>query len=103
QGKSAGPVSAYSIDKTSGKLTPLNQVSSASPGPCHLIVDPTGKALLVANYSGGSFASFPIAADGKLGQAVSFIQETGSSVNKQRQGAPHGHSVVLAKNNRFAL
>ena len=103
QGKAAGSVSAYSIDKASGKLTPLNQVSSAGTGPCHLIVDPTGKTLLVANYAGGSFASFPIGTDGKLGQAVSFIQETGKGPDKERQGAPHGHAVMLSKNNKFAL
>src|SRR4051812_4799345 len=40
-GKKAGSVSAYSIDKSNGKLTPLNTVSSASPGPCHVVVDAT--------------------------------------------------------------
>jgi 6-phosphogluconolactonase len=103
QGKRAGAVSAWSIDRATGKLTLLNQVSSASPGPCHLIVDATGKTLMVANYAGGSFASFPIAADGKLGEAASFIQEQGSSVDKGRQDQPHGHSVNLPKNNKFML
>jgi 6-phosphogluconolactonase len=102
-GKQAGSVSAYSIDKATGKLTLLNTVSSASPGPCHVAVDATGKAVLVANYAGGSFASFPVMPDGKLGEAASFIQEQGSSVNKQRQSAPHGHSVVVTKNNKFVL
>src|ERR1700733_10694369 len=50
QGKRAGSVTAYSIDRATGKLTELNQVSSGGPGPCHLIVDATGKTLLVANY-----------------------------------------------------
>jgi 6-phosphogluconolactonase len=103
QGKKAGSVSAYSIDKATGKLTPLNTVSSASPGPCHVVVDATGKAVLVANYAGGSFASFPVQADGKLGEAASFIQETGSGPDKSRQQQPHGHSVVLTKNNKFVL
>jgi 6-phosphogluconolactonase len=103
QGKKAGAVTAWSIDKATGKLTMLNQVSSASPGPCHLIVDATGKTLMVANYAGGSFASFPIGADGKLGEATSFIQETGSSVDKGRQAQPHGHSVNLPKSNKFML
>ena len=103
QGKKAGFVSGYSIDKASGKLTLLNQVSTASPGPCHLIVDATGKTLIVANYSGGSFTSFPVRADGKLGEAASFIQETGSSIDKLRQGEPHGHAVEVTKNNRFVL
>jgi 6-phosphogluconolactonase len=103
QGKKSGAVSAYSIDKTTGKLTLLNQVSSASPGPCHLVVDATGKSVLVANYAGGSFASFPLQADGKLGEAASFHQMTGSSVDQSRQKAPHGHSIILTKNNKFAI
>ncbi len=103
QGKRTGAVSAYSIDKASGKLTLLNQVSSASPGPCHLVVDATGKAVLVANYAGGSFSSFPVGADGRLGEAASFIQETGSSINPNRQKEPHGHSIILTKNNKYAI
>ena len=103
EGKRTGSVSAYSIDRATGKLTLLNQVSSGGPGPCHVSVDGTGKTVLVANYGGGSFASFPVQADGKLGEAASFIQEKGSSVNKERQGAPHGHDIVVTKNNKFAL
>jgi len=102
-GKRAGSVTAYSIDKASGKLTQLNQVSSGGPGPCHVAVDPTGKTVLVANYAGGSFASFPVQADGKLGEAATFLQEQGSSVNKQRQASPHGHELVPTKNSKFAL
>jgi 6-phosphogluconolactonase len=103
QGKSAGAATAWSIDRATGKLTQLNQVSTASPGPCHLIVDATGKMLMVANYAGGSFASMPIGADGKLGEVATFIQEHGSSADKSRQSEPHGHSVNLTKNNKFML
>jgi 6-phosphogluconolactonase len=103
QGKKAGSATSYAVDRTSGKLTQLNQVSTGGPGPCHLIVDATGKTLLVANYAGGSFASFPIMADGKLGEAASLVQDTGSSIDKARQGEPHGHSVNLPKSNKFML
>jgi len=103
QGKKAGSVTSYSVDHATGKLTQLNQVSTQSPGPCHLIVDATGKTLMVANYFGGSFTSFAIASDGKLGEAASFIQLQGSGVNKDRQSAPHGHSVNLPKSNKFML
>ena len=103
QGKKAGSVTSYSVDHASGKLTQLNQVSTQSPGPCHLIVDATGKTLMVANYAGGSFTSFPIGADGKLGEAASFVQLQGTGPDKGRQGEPHGHSVNLPKNNKFML
>jgi 6-phosphogluconolactonase len=103
QGKKAGSVSAYSIDKSSGKLTLLNRVSSGASGPCHIVVDATGKAVMVANYSGGAFASFPVQADGKLGEAASVEVLKGSSMDKSRQNEPHAHSVVLTKNNKFML
>ena len=103
QGQPAGSVTAYSIDKASGKLTQLNQVSTKSPGPCHLIVDATGKTLMVANYAGGSFTSYLIGADGKLSEATSFIQEHGTGPNKARQEQAHGHSVNLPKSNKFML
>ena len=103
EGQLAASVSAFSIEPASGRLTLLNRVSTRGPGACHLAADRTGKELLVANYGGGSVASFPIAADGRLGAAVSFIQHTGSSVNPQRQQGPHAHSVNLSRDNRFNI
>src|ERR1044071_6920529 len=61
QGKKSGAVTSFSIDRQTGKLTSLNQQPSGGDSPCHLNVDATGKALLVANYGGGSCAAFPIA------------------------------------------
>jgi 6-phosphogluconolactonase len=49
-----GSVSAFSIDRATGKLTALNTVSTKGNGPCHLAVDHTGKTLLAANYDCGS-------------------------------------------------
>lgn len=102
-GKRSGAVSAFSIDAKSGKLTLLNTVPSGGGGPCHLIVDKTGKTLLVANYGGGSVASFPVKADGSLGEAASFFQHSGSSANPQRQKGPHAHSTTISPDNRFAF
>ncbi len=102
-GKKTGGVSALEIEPASGALTLLNQQSSGGAGPCHLIVDNVGKNVLVANYGGGSVACLPIAADGKLGPASSFIQHQGASVNKQRQEAPHAHSINLDAAGKFAV
>jgi hypothetical protein len=41
-----GSVSAFSIDRATGKLTALNTVSTKGNGRCHLAVDHTGKTLL---------------------------------------------------------
>ena len=101
RGQKAGAVSAFQIDRASGELVFLNQVSSVGAGPCHLVVDQSGRSVLVANYGGGSVTALPIGADGRLGAASAFIQHHGSSVNPRRQEAPHAHCVNLDAANRF--
>ncbi len=102
-GKKSGAVSAFAIDPKTGDLSLLNQQPSGGADPCHVIVDKQGKNVLVANYNGGSVSVLPIDADGKLKEATAFIQHQGSSVNKQRQAAPHAHSINLDAANRFAF
>jgi 6-phosphogluconolactonase len=66
-------------------------------------VDHTGKDVLVANYDGGSVAVMPVNVDGSLHEASAFVQHTGSSVNKERQEAPHAHCMFTSPDNSFAL
>ncbi len=89
--------------KANGALTRLNSVSSGGGGACHLVVDKTGKSLIVANYGSGSVAAFPLAADGRLGEAAVVMKHSGSSVDPRRQRGPHAHAVVLSADNRFAF
>ena len=77
EGRPTGGVSAFSIDPATGKLKLLNQKSSLGAGPCHLVLDKTGRNLLVANYDSGSVAVFPVAADGHLGESTDFVQHSG--------------------------
>jgi 6-phosphogluconolactonase len=102
-GPNSGGVSAFSIDRATGKLSFLNEVSSRGADPCYITVDPSGKYALVANYTGGSIAAFPIAADGKLGEASAFVQHTGHGINPKRQEAPHAHSIDLSPDEHFAF
>jgi 6-phosphogluconolactonase len=102
-GPNSGGVSAFSIDRATGKLTFLNEVPSRGADPCYITVDKTGKYVLVANYTGGSVAVFPVLADGKLGEASSFVQHIGHGTNPQRQEGPHAHSIDLSPDNRFAM
>lgn len=102
-GGKTGAVSAFSVDPDTGKLVLLNQQASGGAGPCHLVVDRTGKNVLVTNYGGGSVACLPIRTDGRLGEATAFIQHRGSSINRRRQQGPHAHSVNLDAANRFAF
>ena len=103
EGRPVGSVTAFRIDSKSGKLILLNQQPSGGAGPCHLAVDAAGKCLLVANYGSGSIAALPIQAGGALGQPHAIIQHQGSSLNPQRQDAPHAHFITPDPANRFAL
>jgi 6-phosphogluconolactonase len=103
EGRPGGLVSAFKIDGSTGRLTPINHQSSAGAGPCHLTLDKQGRHAFVANYGGGSVAVLPIAADGRLGAATAVVQHTGSSVHPERQNRPHAHCVTLDSSNRFAF
>jgi len=84
-------------------LTFINEVASRGADPCYIIVDKSGKHVLVANYTGGSVAVFPILAGGKLGEATAFVQHTGHGADPKRQEGPHAHSIDLSPDNRFAF
>ncbi len=99
--KTNGSISSFTIDRKTGAITFLNKIDSGGGGPCHLVVDKTGKMLFVANYGSGSVASFAIKPDGSIGERTGFDQHTGSSVDPARQKGPHAHAVVLSPDNRF--
>ena len=102
KGPNSGGVSAFAVDRATGKLTFLNELPSLGADPCYIIVDKEGKHVLVANYTGGSVAVFPIKDDGSLGEASAFVQHTGHGTNPQRQEGPHAHSIDLSPGERFA-
>ncbi len=98
----SGSVSAFRIDKATGKLTLLNTVSSKGAWPCHLNLDASGKMLAVANYKSGVVASFPVNQDGSLGEAVTVNQNSGTNITEPEQG-PLSHSVDFSPDNRFLI
>jgi len=102
KGPNSGGVSAFSIDRATGKLTFLNEMPTRGADPCYVTVDKTGKYALVANYTGGSIAVFPIREDGSLGEASAFVQHTGHGADPKRQEGPHAHFIDLSPDNRFA-
>ena len=103
RGGQTGAVSAFAIGTDSGVLTLLNQQASGGAGPCHLEVDPSGRCLLVANYSGGTVAAFPLAADGRIEPASQIVAHAGRSVHPQRQNKPYAHFITPSPDGRFAL
>ena len=74
QDQPTGTVSAFAVDYKTGQLTFLNKKPTRGTDPCHLIVDKTGKHVLLANFMSGSVCVLPIQDDGSLGDASDFIQ-----------------------------
>ena len=115
QGTNSGSVSAFSIDRSNGHLTLLNEVSSQGAGPCHLSVHPSGRYVLVANYAGGTVAVLPIRPDGALGPA-SDVKPGQGTVNRTRATSapagsfamsghdrPHAHMIQADPSGEFVL
>lgn len=103
EGKPGGSVSAFSVDPQTGGLRLLNQQPTHGGSPCYVAVDAKSRFVLTANYGGGSLSVHPILPGGKLGPSTDFVQHYGSGPNKQRQEAPHTHSIVLDPANRYAF
>jgi 6-phosphogluconolactonase len=95
---------AFRVEPDKKSLFPIATPQKAGgKAPCHLVVDATGRTLLVANYHTGVVASLPILPGGGLGAAGSIIQHQGSSIDPERQSSPHAHCVVLSPDNRFVF
>lgn len=72
--------------------------ATGGDNPCHAVVHPSGKWLLVANYGnaggGGSVAALPIGADGALDAPDDIYEMVGSGPDPERQSGPHAHQIV---------
>ena len=99
-----GEISAYKIDKHSGKLNFINQQSTNGKNPVHLVADPTNKFLVVANYATGSLVSLPIHADGSLGAVADQAELPGKpGPHRTQQGSSHPHHTLYDPEDRHIL
>lgn len=98
---STGSASTLRIDED-GAIRPANRVETGAGAPCHCSVHPSGEWLLVAHYTGGAVSVLPITDGGELGEPTDVVAHDGSSVDPERQNAPHPHSITPGPNGRFA-
>jgi 6-phosphogluconolactonase (cycloisomerase 2 family) len=83
-------ISAFKVDKSSGKLTFISRQSTKGKNPVHLAIDPSGRHIVVSNHLGSSLAVLPIAQDGSLGEVSQLVTLTGPL-------GPHRVEQKLAK------
>ena len=89
-GKDGGSVSAFAIDRATGRLAALNQESSVGGGPVYLVVDKTGRNVVVSSYGGVSVAVLPIGRGRQAGAGAplsSSTRDRASTRNSQKDPA----------------
>jgi 6-phosphogluconolactonase (cycloisomerase 2 family) len=101
-----GAVSAYLVERSTGRLQLLNTVplSLSATSPRHGAVTLDGRYLVVAAPGGGSYNVLPIASDGALGAPEGIRKELGrvdGSINQTAQPRqvilhPNGSALLTA-------
>ena len=86
----SGSITAYAVDGASGALKQFNVVDSGGSIPCYVSIHPSGKFLLVANYTGGSYSVTRIKPDGSLGETTDIVKPSGPMGVYQAADRPTG-------------
>ena len=100
----ASEISAFSIDPERGKLTFINQETTAGKNPVHLSVDPGNRFLIVANHVTSSLAVLPRHEDGSLGKLVDLVALEGQiGPHRVEQPFAKPHQVEFDPSGRFVV
>ena len=92
-GGSPPAIASFSVDASSGGLTPIGRVDLESDSSCYLSTDNTGKYILSAFYSAGMVSIHPIGADGTAHGPPTEWRET----------AHKAHYIETDSSNRYAF
>jgi 6-phosphogluconolactonase (cycloisomerase 2 family) len=76
---------------------------SLGSDPCHLVVDPAGRLLIVANYSTSTIAVQTLDADGGFDGPLELLRLTGSGPEADRQEAAHPHQAFFVGDTLFVI
>ena len=97
-------ISAFSVDRTTGHLTLLNQQNCGGTNPVDTALDATERHLVVANYGTGSVAVMPIGEDGTvLPVSQSFTLEGTPGPDPVHQSQSHPHASIFDPSGRFIV
>jgi len=103
QTPNVGGVSSFAFDSVKETVTLLDRQDSGGDNPAYVGVDPTGKWLICANYSGGSLSIFPLTGGGHIAPAKQTIAFKDSSVVRSRQLSSHIHAAVFSPDGQYAF
>jgi 6-phosphogluconolactonase len=98
-----GGVSSFTFNGNTGKMVLINKQPTQGADPCYILEDKEQRNIFIANYTSGSLAVFPVNKDGSIAPLSQLIQDSGSSVVKDRQQGPHVHNAILTNNEKYLL
>lgn len=99
----ASYVSAFAIERSTGKLRLLNTRPTGGTSTCFISTDKTGRYVMMANFGSGSISVIAVRPDGSLGAQTAFMQHVGHSKNPQIQNMPHPHSIVPSPDDKHVI
>jgi 6-phosphogluconolactonase len=110
-----GSVSAFEIDRKTGKLNLLHTRDVGSQGPTYVSLHPNERFLFSANYFGGSVTVLPIDAQGGIGEKLQVLEDQGTIGPTVAKNAPpgsfafsghdrtHAHMILPDPSGQFVL
>jgi 6-phosphogluconolactonase len=97
-------ISAFAVDRASGKLTLINQVDCQGNNPVDSALDPTERFLVVGNYGTGAVAVLPLEQDGRLCPVSQLVTLTGTpGPDPVHQTSSHPHAVIFDPEGRYVV
>jgi 6-phosphogluconolactonase (cycloisomerase 2 family) len=95
---------AFAVDPKTGEAKVVNRAATGGKNGVRQAIDPSGKFMIVANYSSGSVAVLPIAPDGSLKDQHQLVPLPGEpGPHKVEQQSSHPHDIVFDPSGRFVL
>lgn len=97
-------VSAFALDRASGRLAFVNRQDIGGRNPVHLAIDAHGRHLVVTDHLGAGIVVLPIDADGALGPVAQRVAIDGPiGPHRVEQAQPKPHCNAFDPGGRFVL
>ena len=97
-------VSAFAIDRASGRLTLINQRDCLGRNPVDAALSPDERHLVIANYTTGTVAVMPVSAEGALEPVSQLFVLTGTpGPDREHQPSSLPHAVIFDPSGRFVI
>lgn len=88
-----GEIHAWRIEGDT--VTTLGEKSSQGAEPCHLVVDPSGRLLIVTNYTTSTLGLQRLADDGGFEGEIALLKLSGGGPEIERQDDAHPHQAFF--------